>query len=114
MDQTDPLSIDQRTFVLEAHMRQTKMRLTAMAALALSILLESAAAQTVSVFQATLAETNQKTQEVSTEQVRRIVADGSAILVDTRSHAEYVAGHIPNAEFQWPGVYPRCRTGTQC
>ena len=79
-------------------MKQTNMRLTAIATLALSILLGSAAAQTVSVYQATLAETNQKTQEVSTEQVRRIVADGSAILVDTRSHAEYVAGHIPNAQ----------------
>jgi rhodanese-related sulfurtransferase len=33
----------------------------------------------------------------STEQVRRIVADGSAILVDTRSGAEYAAGHIPSA-----------------
>ena len=50
-------------------MRQTNMRLTAIAALALSILLGSAAAQTVSVYQATLAETNQKTQEVSTEQI---------------------------------------------
>ena len=70
----DPLSIDleERLFG-EAHMRQTNMRLTAMAALALLILLESAAAQTVSVYQATSAEPNQKTQEVSTEQVRRRV-----------------------------------------
>lgn len=80
-------------------MRQTNVRLTAMAAtFVLSLLLDGAAAQTVSIYQATLAETNQKTQEVSTEQVRRIVADGSAILVDTRSRAEYAAGHIPSAQ----------------
>ena len=79
-------------------MRQTNVSLTAMAALTLSLLLEGAAAQTVTIYQATLAEANQKTQEVSTEQVQRIVADGSAILVDTRSRAEYAAGHIPSAQ----------------
>ena len=35
-----------------------------------------------SVYQATLAEANQKSLEVSTEEVRRILADGSAILLD--------------------------------
>jgi rhodanese-related sulfurtransferase len=54
-------------------------------------------AQAGSVYQATLAEPNQKTQEVSTEQVRRILTDGSAIVLDTRKRAEYVAGHIPGA-----------------
>jgi rhodanese-related sulfurtransferase len=47
--------------------------------------------------QATLAETNQTTQEVSTEQLRRILADGSAIVLDTRTRAEFDAGHIPGA-----------------
>lgn len=80
-------------------MRQTNVRLTAMAAaFVLSLLPQGAAAQTVSIYQATLAEANQKTQEVSTEQVRRILADGSAILVDTRPRAEYAAGHIPSAQ----------------
>ena len=51
-----------------------------------------------SVYQATLAEPNQKTQEVSTEDVRRILADGSAILIDSRKRAEYVAGHIAGAK----------------
>ena len=55
-------------------------------------------AQGPSVHQATLAEPNQKTQEVSTEDVRRILADGSAILIDPRKRAEYVAGHISGAK----------------
>jgi len=55
-------------------------------------------AQGPSVHQATLAEPNQKTQEVSTEDVRRILADGSAILIDPRKRAEYVAGHIAGAK----------------
>ena len=38
-----------------------------------------------------------ETQEVSTEQVRRILVDGSAIILDTRKRSEYVAGHIPGA-----------------
>lgn len=51
-----------------------------------------------SIQQATLAEPNQKTPEVSTDEVRRILADGSAILIDSRKHAEYVAGHIAGAK----------------
>ena len=58
---------------------------------------DAAIAQSGSIYQATLAEPNQKTQEVSTEEVRRILADGSAIVVDSRKHSEYVAGHIPGA-----------------
>ena len=77
-------------------MRQIAAPLTALAVV--SILIQHAAAQTGSVYLATLAEASQRTQEVSTDQVRRIVADGSAILLDTRSHAEYLAGHIPGAQ----------------
>ena len=40
---------------------------------------------------------NQKTAEVSTEELRRILADGSATVVDTRSREEFDAGHIPGA-----------------
>ncbi len=54
-------------------------------------------AQGGSIYQATLGEPNQKTAEVSTEEVGRILTDGSAIVLDTRKHAEYVAGHIPGA-----------------
>src|SRR5258708_36165368 len=75
---------------------------TVMATLGLATLLTIgatpvASAQGGSIYQATLAEPNQKTQEVSTEQVRRILADGSAIVLDSRKRSEYVAGHIPGA-----------------
>ena len=56
-----------------------------------------AIAETANVYQATLAEPNQKTGEVSTEQLRRLLHDGSAVVLDTRSHAEFAAGHIPGA-----------------
>jgi rhodanese-related sulfurtransferase len=56
-----------------------------------------AAADTPNIYQATLAEPNQKTQEVSTEQLRQLLKDGSAVVVDSRSRAEFVAGHIPGA-----------------
>jgi len=50
-----------------------------------------------SVYQATLAEPNQKTPEVSTEEVRRILADGSATVIDSRKRSEFAAGHIAGA-----------------
>ena len=56
-----------------------------------------AESQTVNINQAILGESDQKTKEVSTEQVRRILADKSAIVLDARKHSEYVAGHIPGA-----------------
>jgi rhodanese-related sulfurtransferase len=77
--------------------RRNAATLSAMTVLGLALLAGDAVAQGVSIYQATLAEPNQKTEEVSTEQVGRILVDGSAIVVDTRKHAEYVAGHIPGA-----------------
>jgi rhodanese-related sulfurtransferase len=56
-----------------------------------------ATAQAGNIFGATLGEPDQKTQEVSTEQLRRILADGSAIVLDARKQSEYAAGHIPGA-----------------
>lgn len=50
-----------------------------------------------SIYQATLGEPNQKTQEVSTDELRRILANGSALVLDTRTRAEFDAGHIPGA-----------------
>jgi rhodanese-related sulfurtransferase len=50
------------------------------------------------VAQATIGETNPKTPEVSTADVRRVLADGSAIVVDSRKRAEFVAGHIAGAK----------------
>jgi rhodanese-related sulfurtransferase len=51
-----------------------------------------------SIQQATLGEANQKTKEISTEDIRRILADGSAIVLDSRKRSEYVAGHIAGAK----------------
>lgn len=56
-----------------------------------------AIAQGGNIYQATLVEPNQKTPQVSTEEVRHILVDGSAIVLDSRSHAQFVAGHIPGA-----------------
>ena len=64
---------------------------------ALQSLHTQAYAQSANIFQATLSEPGQKTQEVSTEQVRRILVDGTAVIVDSRKHAEFAAGHIPGA-----------------
>src|SRR5712691_1391137 len=51
-----------------------------------------------SVYQATLGEMNPKTGEVSTAEMHQILADGSAIVLDSRKRAEYVAGHIAGAQ----------------
>jgi rhodanese-related sulfurtransferase len=48
------------------------------------------------VYQATVAEPDPKTPQVSTEEVRRLLTDGSAILLDSRKRAEF-AGHIAGA-----------------
>lgn len=55
------------------------------------------AAQSSGILHATLAETGAKTPEISTDELRRILAAGRAIVVDTRSRAEFEAGHIPGA-----------------
>ncbi|HEY1363078.1 MAG TPA: rhodanese-like domain-containing protein [Xanthobacteraceae bacterium] len=63
----------------------------------LTLAASGARADETSIFQATLAEPGQKTGEVSTEQMRRILSDGSAIVLDTRTRLEFDAGHIPGA-----------------
>jgi rhodanese-related sulfurtransferase len=77
------------------------VRFNAAVAFALSLPLFTpgvAFAQAPSIYQSTLAEPNQKTEEVSTEQVRAIMADGSAILLDARPRQEFVNGHLPEAK----------------
>ena len=56
---------------------------------------DRASAERGSVLQAIWADAGQPTGEVTTEEVRKILADGSAIVVDTRSAAEFAAGHLP-------------------
>jgi rhodanese-related sulfurtransferase len=50
-----------------------------------------------SIQQATLAEPSQKTPEVSTEELRRALADKSAIVLDARPYLEFAMSHIPGA-----------------
>ncbi len=54
-----------------------------------------ALAQTV--FDTTLSEANQKTAEVSTQELRQIMKSGSAVLLDGRPPMEYAISHIPGA-----------------
>src|SRR5262249_60300470 len=54
-------------------------------------------AQGVSIFQGTLMEANQKTAEISTDELRQILKDGSATVFDSRPHMEYAVSHIPGA-----------------
>jgi rhodanese-related sulfurtransferase len=75
----------------------TQAKAAGLAAALVTIMLNNAA-PAQSILQATIGEPNQKTAEVSTADVRRILADGSAILLDTRKRAEYVAGHIAGAK----------------
>lgn len=50
-----------------------------------------------SIYHATLGEADQQTPEVSTEQLRRILVDRSAIVIDTRPRDQFEAGHVPGA-----------------
>jgi rhodanese-related sulfurtransferase len=72
-------------------------RVTTMAVMMLGLTAAGAKAESVSIYQATLAESNQKSPEVNTEQLRRILGDGSALVLDTRTRDEFDAGHIPGA-----------------
>jgi len=67
--------------------------LTVAAVLAL-VVAHGAPAQTI--WTATLGQ-NQKTAEVSTEELRRILTDHSATVFDARPYMEFAAGHIPGA-----------------
>src|SRR5205085_3931462 len=53
---------------------------------------------TGNVYQATLGESGQRTVEVSTEQLRGILADMSAVVLDARPLREYAISHIPGTK----------------
>jgi rhodanese-related sulfurtransferase len=55
------------------------------------------AQSSVSIHQATLMETGQKSQEVSTEELRKILMEKSATVFDARPFKEYATSHIPGA-----------------
>lgn len=67
------------------------------AAIATVLSAGEAVAQEVNIYQAKIGESDQKTEEISTEQMRQILLDGSATVLDTRPPAEFVNGHIPGA-----------------
>src|SRR5207248_11272199 len=50
------------------------------------------------IYQATLGESGQRTLEVSTEQLRGILADMSAVVLDARPIREHAISHIPGAK----------------
>lgn len=52
---------------------------------------------TADVFAATLAENDPGTPNISTQELREVLADGSAVLLDSRPHAEWAVSHIPGA-----------------
>ncbi len=49
------------------------------------------------IFQATLGESGQRTAEISTEQIRAMLADRSTVVVDARPFREFAISHIPGA-----------------
>lgn len=49
------------------------------------------------VFDATLAEANQKTGEVSTAELKRLLASGAATVLDARPPLEFAISHVPGA-----------------
>lgn len=55
------------------------------------------AQSSASVHQATLMESDQKTKEISTEELRKILAEKSATVFDARPFKEYAISHIPGA-----------------
>ena len=65
--------------------------------LAFALLLAAARIQSPSIFDAVLAEPGQRTGEVSTAELRTILAERSAVILDARPHLEYAIGHIPGA-----------------
>jgi rhodanese-related sulfurtransferase len=58
----------------------------------------SAHAQAPRIDQATLEEPNQKTREVSTDELKRTLATKTAIVLDARPYREFAMSHVPGAQ----------------
>ena len=65
-----------------------------------------ALADGANILHSTLMEPNQKSGEVTTDELRQLLADGSAVVFDARPHLEYSISHIPgvNNVAPKPGV----------
>jgi len=61
------------------------------------VALPAHADETKTIHQAILGESNQRTGEVSTEEMRQILAERTATVLDARPSLEYAASHIPGA-----------------
>lgn len=57
----------------------------------------SSMAQDTNILNATMGE-SQPTPEASIADVRKLLVDGSAVLLDSRAREQFVAGHIPGAQ----------------
>ncbi|MEO7654654.1 MAG: rhodanese-like domain-containing protein [Sphingomicrobium sp.] len=66
-------------------------------AAAVILLFAATAAAPQTVFNATLGEANQKTAEVSTEELRQIIKSGNTVLLDARPPMEFAISHIVGA-----------------
>ena len=69
--------------------------LQAIAAAILLLAAPSARAQTV--FDTTLGEADQKTAEISTQELKQIISSGSALVLDARPPKEFAVSHVPGA-----------------
>jgi rhodanese-related sulfurtransferase len=66
--------------------------------MALGVFVTAATAQSLAtVYEATMMESGQKTSEVSTNELRKILAEKSATVFDARPFMEYAVSHIPGA-----------------
>ena len=65
--------------------------------LVLGVFVTRANAESPVVYEATLMESGQKTPEVSTNELRKILAEKSATVFDARPLMEYAVSHIPGA-----------------
>lgn len=94
-------SADSRTIRPRYGLRAAGIALFVTLMTALLINPASLTAQTVpqsgTVFESTLRESNQRTAEVSTDELQQVLRDGSAIVFDSRPHMEYSVSHIPGA-----------------
>ncbi|PYE52705.1 rhodanese-like domain-containing protein [Deinococcus yavapaiensis] len=75
---------------------RTKLQVVTFAVFA-SLALAQTPSIVATVFTTTLGEQNVKTPEVSTEALRGVLADGSALVLDARPHMEWATSHIPGA-----------------
>lgn len=73
------------------------LRNLAYAALAFTLVTGSAPALAGDIAEATLGETS-PSPDISTAAMQQILKDGSAIVIDTRTVAEFDAGHLPGAK----------------